>query len=191
MFFRVFRVQNGFTTLISRKPFFEIYLRQSAKSADSLGILAAIQPKRCLMDLEKRMSMAAESILENESLREGLDDEAGNALLDWGIAIAQKIAGETANLEDDEEAEEASYPRMRGLRKLLRAVVSLCAEAMDETLQAELVQEIANQVPLVYGPQAPYPDTSSWTHFLNTPTESKAQKIIGFRALLEENQNTD
>jgi hypothetical protein len=135
--------------------------------------------------------MAAESILENESLREGLDDEAGNALLDWGIALAQQIAGETADLEDDEAADEASYPRMRGLRKILRAVVELCAEELDKTRQAELVQEIANQVPLVYGPLAPYPDTSSWISFLSMPTESKAQKIIGFRALLEENQNKD
>lgn len=143
------------------------------------------------MDLELRMKMAAESILENESLREGLDDDAGNALLDWGIARAQQIAGETANLEDDEEADDASYPRMRGLRKILRNVVSLCTEDVDEARQAELVQEIADRVPLVYGPQSPYPETSSWISFLTTPTESTAQKIIGFRALLEENQTTD
>lgn len=143
------------------------------------------------MDLEKRMQMAAESILENESLRDGLDDEAGNALLDWGIARAQQIAGETTELEDDEEAEEASYPRMRGLRTILRAVVSLCLEEVDAARQAELLQEIADQVPLVYGPQVPYPDTSNWTDFLSTPTESNTQKIIGFRALLEEHQNTD
>jgi hypothetical protein len=143
------------------------------------------------MDLEKRLKMAAESILENESLREGLDDEAGSALLDWGIARAQQIAGETADLEDDEEAEEASYPRMRGLRKILTNVVSLCAEEADPALQSELLQEIADQVPLVYGPSAPHPETSSWAGFLAAPAESKAQKIIGFRALLEETPNVD
>ena len=142
------------------------------------------------MDLKKRMKMAAESILENESLREGLDDEAGSALLDWGVARAQQIASETAELED-EEAEEASYPRMRGLRTLLRDVASLCTEEPDSTRQGELLQEIADQVPLVYGPAAPSSDISSWTHFLATPVESNAQKIIGFRALLEENQNVD
>ncbi len=143
------------------------------------------------MDLDKRMKMAAESILENESLREGLDDEAGNALLDWGIVRAQQIAGETADIEDDEAADEASYPRMRGLRKILRAVVGLCAEELDPATQAELVQEIADQVPLVYGEKAPYPDTSNWDSFLATPAESKAQKIIGFRTLLEENASIE
>ena len=143
------------------------------------------------MNLEKRMQMAAESILENESLREGLDEEAGNALLDWGIARAKQITAETANLKDDEEADEVTHPRMRGLRKILRAVVSLCTEEVDETRQAELVHEIADQVPLVYGPLAPYPDTDSWASFLKMPTENQAQKIIGFRALLEENQNKD
>ncbi len=138
------------------------------------------------MDLEKRIEKAVESILENESLREGLDDDAGNALLGWGIACAQQIASETADIEDDEEAEEASYPRMRGLRKILRAVVDLCAETVDAPLQAELLQEIADAVSPVYGPLAPYPAIDRWATFLETSSESKAEKIIGFRALLEE-----
>ena len=143
------------------------------------------------MDLEKRIQMAVESILENESLREGLDEDAGNALLGWGIARAQQIASETADLEDDEEAEEASYPRMRGLRKILRAVVDLCAETVDASLQVELLQEIADWVPLVYGSLAPYPKIDGWLAFLATPTESQAEKIIGFRALLEESNRTE
>lgn len=141
------------------------------------------------MDLEKRMKMAAESILENESLREGLDDEAASALLDWGTARAQKIASETANLEDDEEAEEASYPRMRGLRDILRSVASLCAEDIDPETQSGLLQEIADQVPVVYGTEVTFHNIMNWNSFLMTPAESNAQKIIGFRALLEENAN--
>jgi hypothetical protein len=58
------------------------------------------------MDIEQRKRMAAESLLENESLREGLDDESASALLDWGTALAQRIAESTAGVEDDEEAEE-------------------------------------------------------------------------------------
>lgn len=108
------------------------------------------------MNLEKRIRMAAESILENESLREGLDEKAASALLDWGIARAKQIAAETASLEDDDEAEEAVYPRMRGLRQILRAAASLCAENLEPAQQTTLLQEIADQVPLVYGPTAAF-----------------------------------
>lgn len=140
------------------------------------------------MDLDKRRQMAAESILENESLREGLDDDAGNALLDWGITRAKQIAGETAAIEDDEAANEFAYPRMRALRRILRDVVSLCTEEeIDPARQAELLQEIADQVPIVYGPLAPHPETDSWISFMSAPAENNAQKIIGFRTLLEEN----
>lgn len=139
------------------------------------------------MDLEKRIQMAAESILENESLREGLDEEAASALLDWGITRAKEIASKTAEIEDDEEAAEESYPQMRGLRKILRDVASLCTEELDPDRQTELLQQIADQVPRVY-PNAPYPDTETWATFLATPSENNAQKIIGFRTLIEENQ---
>ena len=104
------------------------------------------------MDLEKRMRMAAESILEDEALREGLDDEAASILLDWGMARAKQIAAETANLEDESEAEEAVYPHMRALRRLLRAAAGLCAEGVQPAQQSELLREISDQVPLVYGP---------------------------------------
>jgi hypothetical protein len=142
------------------------------------------------MDLEKRIKMAAESIMENESLRDGLDDDVASALLDWGIARAKQIASETADIEDDEEAQEASYPRMRGLRKILRNAASLCVEDLDPSTHDELLQEIADRIPDVYGPDAPSPDLSSWAMYLAAPAESKAQKIIGFRALLEENLNS-
>ena len=58
-------------------------------------------------------------------------------------------------------------------------------------LQAELLQEIADQVPVVYGPLAVYPETDAWSSFLATPAESNAEKIIGFRALLEDVSHTE
>ena len=76
-----------------------------------------------MVDLNRRIRIAAESILENEALRGGLGDEqAATTLLNWGIACAEKLTLETANIEDDEEADDAIYPRMKALRKLLVAV---------------------------------------------------------------------
>jgi len=136
------------------------------------------------MDLEKRVRMAAESIMENESLREGLDDKAASVLLDWGIARAKEIAAETADLEDDDEADEAVYPRMRGLRQILRAAASLCAENVEPAQQAELLQEIADQVPLVYGPAASF-ETSTWTNLPIAKLGSPTQIINRLRTSIE------
>ena len=71
-------------------------------------------------NMELRIRMAAESILENEALRGGLNDEqASTSLLNWGIDRAKHLAGETAGIEDEEQAIEATYPRMKDLRNML------------------------------------------------------------------------
>lgn len=144
------------------------------------------------MDLEKRIRMAAESILENEALREGLhDDEAASVLLDWGIACAKQIASGTAYLEDETEAEEAAYPRMRALRQLLGDVVELCAENLEPSRQIELLREIIDQIPIVYGP-TPMPfEASKLTTFLAEGPATPAQIINGFRTLIEKTPNTE
>ena len=135
------------------------------------------------MDLEKRIKMAAESILENESLREGLDDKAASALLDWGVARAQQITAATANVEDDEEAQEAVYPRMSALSQMLRDAAGLCAENVDSAQQTGLLQGIADQVPLVYGPESAF-ETGKWT------TQGSAAQIINnLRASIEGSAN--
>jgi hypothetical protein len=143
------------------------------------------------MDLEKRIRMAAESILENESLREGLEDEGASALLDWGIARAKQIANDTANLEDETEAEETSYPRMRALRQMLRAIVSLYATTNVEALERDAyLQEIASQVALVYGSETFTAQTTGWAAFVAAQSGSVAQNINGFRALIENKPNS-
>lgn len=143
------------------------------------------------MDLEQRIKMAAESILENESLGEGLNDEARSALLDWGVACAKQITSETGNIEDDEEAQEAVYPRMRGLRTLLSAVADLCAENLDEATQTDLFQQIADQVPLVYGPEKTVPDVSTWGNLLAEQAGDASKIINSFRLLFEENTSKE
>ena len=137
------------------------------------------------MDLEKRIRMAAESILENEALREGLDEEAASALLDWGIVRAKQIAAETVDLEDDVEAEEATYPRMRGLRRILRAVAELYADSVDPVRRTELIEEISGQISAVYGPEYPPLRTFSLGYFLATQKGSTGEKINAFRMLIE------
>ena len=136
------------------------------------------------MDIEKRIKMAAESILENEALRAGLNDEAASALLDWGMARAKQITAETANVEDDDEAQEAVYPRMSALYQILGDVVSLCAENADPAQRSGLLQEIAEQAPLVYGPAAAI-QAGNWANLPIAQAGNAAQIINQVRALIE------
>ena len=94
------------------------------------------------MDLEKRIRMAAESILENESLLEGLEEGSAAAVLDWGLARAKQIAGETAVLTDETDAEDAMDPRMRALRQLLRIAARIGTENIDPGERAPLFAEV-------------------------------------------------
>ena len=71
--------------------------------------------------IEKRIQRAVESVLENESLLGGLDEDAAQALQDWGIQNVKRIAEDTGNL-DDEHAEEAMYPKMKASRSLMKSV---------------------------------------------------------------------
>ncbi len=96
-------------------------------------------------NLEARVRMAAESILENEALRSGLsDEEAAHSLLDWGLLWAKTLAQQTADIEDDDEADEATYPRMKALRSLMTALKDLATaegwppHAIEQTLQTVL-----------------------------------------------------
>lgn len=139
------------------------------------------------MNLERRKRMAAESILENESLREGLDDEAASILLNWGIACAQQIASRTASLDDEIEAEEAMYPHMRALRQMLRAAVALCGETSDQAQQDALFDEIVQSIPAVYGPTASVPEKTAWAAAFGIQPASCAQRISALRNLLENN----
>jgi hypothetical protein len=87
-------------------------------------------------NLDTRIRMAAESILENEALRDGLyDEQAASELLNWGVAWAEYLALQTAHIADDLDAEDEMYPRMKALRKLLVAVKDL-ASAEDWPLDA-------------------------------------------------------
>ena len=72
-------------------------------------------------NFSRREQLAVERLLEDERLTADLDDTAATALLDWGVRQTKGIVADTEPL-DDEEAEAAMYPRLRGLRTVMRYV---------------------------------------------------------------------
>ena len=106
-----------------------------------------------MYDLEKRLKLATSSILENEQLTADLDDEAADQLLQWGLALAEKIVMTTEDLPD-EQVEDATYTPMRALRKMLRAVNNWASSHDDQQLarvleQANVVHEAVGQATAV------------------------------------------
>lgn len=106
-----------------------------------------------MANLEARIRMAAESILENEALRDGLyDEEAAGALLNWGVSRAESLARQTADIEDDEEADEAMYPRMKALRKMMGAVKDLTtAEGWSVDMLRQSLETVISQARVLNG----------------------------------------
>jgi hypothetical protein len=139
------------------------------------------------VDISARQRRAAESILENESIREGLDDSGASALLNWGVECAKRIAAENASLDDEDEYEEASYPRMRALRQMLDNVKSLYRPELQPSDGRTLLAEIVGFAALVYGPNAQLPRRIYWNRFIASLAGEPGERINSLRALLENN----
>jgi hypothetical protein len=142
-----------------------------------------------MQNLQLRLRMAAESILENEALRSGLaSQEAESALLNWGISCAERLTLETAEL-DDESAEAAIYPQMRTLRKLLIAIKNLVTQADASDQKQITLLKIFDLARIVYGAawQAPKQvDDDLWLIFL---VGSEVDLINGLRQMIESSAN--
>ena len=106
-----------------------------------------------MANIEARIRMTAESILENEALRDGLyDEEAASALLNWGVSRAESLARQTADIEDDEEADEAVYPRMRALRGMMTALKDLAtAEGWPPDAIQQTLETVREHARVLYG----------------------------------------
>jgi hypothetical protein len=139
--------------------------------------------------LEQRIQRAEESILENEALTEGLDDQAASVLLDWGCAAARQVIQSTAGLEDS-AAEQVATPPLRAVRQMLRAVNNWTTHAveMHAEEQSEALAEILGQAQIVYGTGFVRPAEEHLRSLCVQAARGIAdphQWIAGLRALLE------
>jgi uncharacterized protein (TIGR00730 family) len=105
-----------------------------------------------MMALEDRVRRAAERLLENSSLTDDLNDPEANQLLNWGLEVSRRLVEKTAEM-DDEQAEEFLYGPQKNLRRVMRRINKLIAEANadDSTPAAETLQGILEAVAEVPG----------------------------------------
>lgn len=104
-------------------------------------------------ELDRRLRIAAERLLENESLTADLDDEAARHLLAWGLAWTQLIVDSTAGPGDDQSAVE---PRLKALRRMMRTANRWAGDrsAMDEAADRVLLGKIYDRAVVAAAPSA-------------------------------------
>ncbi len=136
--------------------------------------------------IERRAKRAAASLMQNEALLEGLETEAAATLLAWGSECARKIVYETGEL-DDTTAEEATYPRLRALRQMMRQIKVLLTNraALDPAACSALFEVVITQAAAAYGPNFVMPDPTRRAEFINTPIADPKQWIESLRAWIE------
>ncbi|MBE2223185.1 MAG: hypothetical protein IAF02_16705 [Anaerolineae bacterium] len=121
-----------------------------------------------MYDIEKRRNQAASSILENERLTADLDDDAADSLLQWGLALTEKVVQDSQNL-DDVAAEEAMYAPMKAVRKLMQAVNKWLNSG-----DATYLDVVLNQAQIIYGETAVLPPVASLTTIQTVPVLRQA-----------------
>ncbi|MFM8319595.1 MAG: hypothetical protein ACKOC5_01670, partial [Chloroflexota bacterium] len=85
----------------------------------------------------RRERRLAEQLLVNESLTDGLDDQAANRLLDWGLSLAAQAAAHLDHLPSDETAAPALDQAAQAAQELLRRARRLALEPAVDPLQRQ------------------------------------------------------
>jgi len=131
--------------------------------------------------LSNRIDRVAESVLENESLADGLDRSAAEVLQKWGIEKMTRIAEKTDG-QDDEMAERSMYPHLRAMRRLMRAIRNWLRHESDLDCErrAELWQKLLKRAQAVYGSEIAMPSAEE------IAGGDAAQFVLSLRAWFED-----
>lgn len=118
--------------------------------------------------LQRRTRRVSESLLDNETLTADLDDSAAKELIDWGLKLSSRIARGTADIQDDEQANERMYPRLRAVRRLMRDVNHWVASQQRGEMadRREALNRIIEQAQVVYGQAFEPPSEQEKKRFL-------------------------
>ena len=136
--------------------------------------------------IEHRIHYAVSSLMQNESLMEGLETEAASALLEWASQCIADIFNEIGDL-DDAAVDEVTSPRLRAVRQMMRQVSLLACgrPGLDPAACSGLLDQIILQAALVYGARFTPPKQRQRAEFLFAPIVNNGQWISSLRSWLE------
>lgn len=129
-----------------------------------------------MIDIEKRLRRTFSSMAANESLADGLAEEAAANLLKWGETIAEQFVLKTSTMEDD-IAEEYLAPYASALRKMMRALGHWVVET-DQEVRSEWWNRIEQNGKTLYGDRFVLPQMESVLSQL--PSETDANTVLLF-----------
>ena len=90
------------------------------------------------------------------------------------------------HLVDDEEADEAVYPRMKAMRRMLGTVKELAgSHSLDVSTRQHDIAELFKNARLVYGPEWHEPEQIGDEAWLILQTGNSLERVQGLQALLE------
>ena len=125
-----------------------------------------------MADIESRLRKTFSALAGNETLADGLGDDAASEMLGWGEQIAEKFVRQTGEMED-EAAEEFLAPNLSALRKFLRAAGSWAVEN-DETVRAEWWSRVEKYARMLFGEEVRLPSAG------DLPPDADAGQILMF-----------
>ena len=137
-----------------------------------------------MIDLAKRLRRTFSSMAANESLADGLTEDAAASMLKWGEVIAEQLVLKTSQMEDD-VAEEFLAPYSSALRKMMRAIAHWAVET-DQAVRFEWWNRIEQNGKTLYGDRFMLPQME--TVLSQLPSETDAQLTVTFIQRLIESQ---
>jgi len=137
-----------------------------------------------MIDIEKRLRRTFSSMAANESLADGLTDNAASIMLKWGETIAKQFVLKTSTMEDD-MADEFLAPYSSALRKMMRALGYWVVET-DQEARLEWWNRIEQNGKTLYGDRFMLPQMEAVLPQL--PSGADDQAVLAFVQRLIENQ---
>lgn len=137
-----------------------------------------------MIDIEKRLRRTFSSMAANESLADGLPEDAAADLLKWSETIAEQFVLKTSAMEDA-VADEYLAPYSSALRKMMRAVGHWVIET-DQAVRVEWWNRIEQNCKTLYGDPFVLPQMDKvWSQL---PSGADARSTLAFVQRIIENQ---
>lgn len=137
--------------------------------------------------IENRIDRVAAGILENEAITGALDDDAADVFLKWALSHTEKIAHTTVDINDEEEADEAMYSRLKAIRRLAKSLARW--QASDDPPTA--IKKLMGYLVEIYGEDASLPSPEQMEEFVQEHQRTKPVMMIAALLDIVEPENAE
>ena len=144
-------------------------------------------------DINERIQIAIESILENESLTADLDDDTANELIEWGTECAEKIV-KSSVLTHKDDLDEIIDKRLKVVRNMMRQINLWIAnrQFIDDDKNEKMLNSIIEQIKKIYNKDINLPTKSQQKHFLKQSlqlSDDPVKMVLRLRMLIEDRED--